>query len=309
MGVEMSSSNGIPESMNDRADSTKRGKLAKAAMRFSVLGSGSGGNATLLECQQTRLLIDAGLSAKQILLRLDQLNIKPESLDGIVLTHEHGDHARGVDVLLRNRNIPVYANALTKEAMSWSMKSTVSWRVFETGQPFRVGDVEVFSFPIPHDAADPVAFVIEGSGARFGVLTDVGYVTQGMIQNLQNLDAFFVEANYDEKLLEEDTKRPWATKQRIASKHGHLSNTQASELIAQVASERLSEIMLVHLSSDCNCPQKAIERVRSELGSETCAEVNVSCASQNEVSSWIHFGEVVQAEEVAPTIFKQGQLF
>ena len=284
-------------------------ELVESAMRFSVLGSGSGGNATLLECQQTKLLIDAGLSAKQILLRLDQLDVDPECLDGIVLTHEHGDHARGVDVLLRNRNIPVYANALTKEAMSWSMKSTVPWRVFETGQPFSVGDVEVFSFPIPHDAADPVAFVIEGSGARFGVLTDVGYVTHGMIQNLQNLDALFVEANYDEKLLEEDTKRPWATKQRIASKHGHLSNTQASELIAQVTSERLSEVMLVHLSSDCNCPDKAIERVKVELGSEAYADVNVSCASQHEVSPWIHFGEVAEAKMEVPLHLQQGQLF
>lgn len=278
-------------------------------MRLSVLGSGSGGNSTLVECGKTKLLVDAGLSAKQITVRLEQLGVSPDELDGILLTHEHGDHARGVDVLLRKRNIPVYVNALTREAMMWNMKSQVNWRVFETGQTFLLGGMDVYSFPIPHDAADPVAFVLECEGARLGLVTDVGYVTQSMLQNLKNLDALFVEANYDETLLEEDTKRPWSTKQRISSKHGHLSNTQTGELIGAVLCDRLTDVILVHLSSDCNSPEVASNTVRGMLGSQGCCELGVHCASQDKVMDWVSFGVSVSPGVLSPEQLEQGRLF
>jgi len=267
--------------------------VAGVKMRMAVLGSGSGGNATILECGDVRVLLDAGLSAKQLVLRLNKLDVDPDGLSGIILTHEHSDHARGMDVFLRNRRIPVYANAMTREALQWGCKSEIDWKVFHTGEAFDVCDLSVYPFPIPHDAAEPVGFVVEGGATKFGLVTDVGYVTQAMRVHLKGSDALFVEANYDEELLEADTKRPWSTKQRIASRHGHLSNTQAGELIADVGCERLSGVVLGHLSGDCNCPIVAGRTVRSLLESKGLGGVNIQCAEQHEPTGWVEFGEVV----------------
>lgn len=258
---------------------------------MAVLGSGSGGNATVLECGKTRLLLDAGLSAKQLTDRLAAIGVDPESLSGVLLTHEHSDHARGLDVLLRKRDIPVYANAMTKEALQWGMKSNVTWKVFNTGQDFALGPLTVHPFPIPHDAAEPVGFTLQCSETKFGLVTDVGYITQAMRMHLRSSDALFVESNYDEGLLEADTKRPWATKQRIASRHGHLSNTQAGELIADVGSERLKHVVLGHLSGDCNCPTVASNTVKGQVSAAGLTQVNVLCASQVDPTEWVEFGE------------------
>ena len=176
-------------------------------MRMAVLGSGSGGNATLVSVGNTHVLVDAGLSAKQLVLRMEALGVSPEQLDGILLTHEHSDHARGVDVLLRKRDIPVFANALTREALSHKMKSTVPWRVFRSGQDFELGSLSVQAFRIPHDAAEPVGFVLEGSGTRLSMVSDVGHVTHLMRENLRGSDGIYIEANYDPGLLEMDMKR------------------------------------------------------------------------------------------------------
>lgn len=260
-------------------------------MRMAVLGSGSGGNATILECGGVRLLLDAGLSAKQLTLRMQNIGVDPDSLTGVLLTHEHSDHARGLDVLLRKRKIPVYANAMTKEALQWGMKSEVQWKVFHTGQEFKLGDLAVYPFPIPHDAAEPVGFTVNGGTTKFGLVTDVGYVTQAMRMHLRDTQALFVEANYDEELLEADTKRPWSTKQRISSRHGHLSNTQAGELIADVGCDRLGHVVLGHLSGDCNCPNVATNTVSDLLKSGGLEKVSVSCANQHEPTKWVEFGE------------------
>ena len=237
------------------------------------------------------MLLDAGLSAKQLTLRMENIGVDPDSLTGILLTHEHSDHARGLDVLLRKRKIPVYANAMTKEALQWGMKSEVQWKVFHTGQEFKLGDLTVYPFPIPHDAAEPVGFTVLGGSTKFGLVTDVGYVTQAMRMHLRETQALFVEANYDEELLEADTKRPWSTKQRISSRHGHLSNTQAGELIADVGCERLGHVVLGHLSGDCNCPKIAANTVSELLESGGLNQVNVFCASQHEPTEWVEFGE------------------
>jgi phosphoribosyl 1,2-cyclic phosphodiesterase len=273
-------------------------------MKVSVLGSGSGGNTTVISCASGVYLIDMGLSAKQIVLRLVQRGIDPDTLSGIFLTHEHSDHARGLDVFMRNRDIPVYANALTKEALQWGVKSKIRWKVFQTGQPFEVSSISVTAFPIPHDAAEPVGFVLENSTARFGLVTDVGYITQSMRVHLKGSDALFIEANYDEDLLEADTKRPWATKQRISSRHGHLSNTQAGELIADVGCEKLSCVLLGHLSSDCNNASVATETILPLLSE--LKVVDLVCADQHHPTGWIEFG--TQPSKKDPLIALSGDL-
>ena len=285
------------------------------SMQVSVLGSGSGGNVTILRCSSGDYLIDAGLSAKQIVLRLEQVGVDPDGLAGIFLTHEHSDHTRGLDVFLRKRKIPVYANALTKEALQYSISSEVSWKLFQTGQSFIVSDITVIAFPIPHDAAEPVGFVLEDKSARFGLVTDVGYITQSMRMHLREADALFVEANYDEALLEADTKRPWATKQRISSKHGHLSNTQAGELIADVGSDKLCYVLLGHLSSDCNNAKIATDTISPLI--QSVGNIGLICANQNEPTEWVKFGreaepKISNIKQILATLngeLKQADLF
>lgn len=279
-------------------------------MKVSVLGSGSGGNATVISCASGVYLIDVGLSAKQIVLRLEQRGIDPDTLAGIFLTHEHSDHARGLDVFMRKRDIPVYANALTKEALEYGMKSDIRWKVFQTGQRFEISGISITAFPIPHDAAEPVGFVLENSTARFGLVTDVGYITQSMRVHLKGSDALFIEANYDEELLEADTKRPWATKQRIASRHGHLSNTQAGELIADIGCEKLSCVLLGHLSSDCNNAEVATNTIQPLLSALSVSDL--ICADQHQPTEWYEFGNKPVIENVIslmPGELSQADLF
>lgn len=255
-------------------------------MRFSILGSGSAGNAAILECGSTRILIDAGLSAKQLCLRLSSLRIDPASLSGILLTHEHGDHIRGLKNFLKNHPVPVYATAGTAHIVREQNLGNTPWKSFEAGQTFTLDRLTIRSFSIQHDAVDPVGFVIENSGLRFGLLSDAGHVTSSVTHHLRGLSALFVEANYDDELLELDTKRPWSIKQRIASRHGHLSNVQVEALLREIAHAELMQIVFGHLSSDCNCPDKVTTRFASCLAEMGHTHTALHCASQSEVSPW-----------------------
>lgn len=261
--------------------------MGHSGMSMAVLGSGSKGNAALVRCGSTHVLVDAGLSAKQLVIRMHALGVAPEQLDAILITHEHSDHAQGVDVLLRQRSIPVFANAMTREALNHKMKSSITWKIFHSGQEFVLGDLTVNSFRIPHDAAEPVGFILCGGNARLSMVSDVGYVTKLMRESLKGSDGLYIEANYDQGLLERDTKRPWATKQRIVSRHGHLSNHQTAELLAEVACEKLKIVMLNHLSSDCNCPEIASQTIAASLQKSGHHRVDVFCADQDEPSAWI----------------------
>jgi len=247
-------------------------------MRLAVLGSGSGGNAAVIDAGGTRLLVDAGLSAKQIRLRLQAMGIEPASLDGILLTHEHGDHISGLRVFLKSFALPVYATPATRQVVAENLDA-VNWRIFESGRKFEVGQIEVESFAVPHDAVEPVGFVFRREERVVGLVSDSGHVTPAILERLRETQVLFVEANYDDALLEADERRPWSTKQRIASRHGHLSNAQTAELVAELAGGRLERVVLGHLSRDCNTPDTAINAVR-------CDGVHVACAVQNEPSGW-----------------------
>lgn len=260
-------------------------------MKFSVLGSGSAGNSTVLESGGVRLLIDAGLSAKQLCLRLALLGIDPDSLSGILLTHEHGDHVRGLKNFLKIRRVPVFATRDTAHVVREQGITGAVWKTFEAGQAFPIAHLTVETFAIQHDAVDPVGFVIGHAANRLGLVSDAGFVTRSMTERLRNLSALFVEANYDDELLEQDTKRPWAIKQRISSRHGHLSNVQVEELIRGIAHPGLSQIVFGHLSSDCNCPKKVAELFGNclrELGHNHTA---LHCATQAEPTPWFEVAE------------------
>ena len=255
-------------------------------MRFAVLGSGSKGNSAVLECGGVRLLIDAGLSAKQLNLRLGLLGIDPASLAGILLTHEHGDHVRGLRIFLNQHALPVFATGQTAQVVRQTGLDGVLWKTFETSHTFTIGDVTVRSFAIQHDAVDPVGFVLTHASRRFGYVSDVGHVTRSMTDCLSALNGLFVEANYDQDLLEADTKRPWPIKQRIQSRHGHLSNDQVAGLIHDIAHAELERVVLGHLSSDCNTPDLILGRLRQCLAELGHSHVGLDCACQDEPTGW-----------------------
>jgi len=250
-------------------------------LRFAALGSGSSGNSALVYTDDTCVLLDAGISAKQLRLRMVALGFEPERLDGILLTHEHGDHTRGLDVFCRKVEAPIYCSPLTLEVVSQSVTSAQSWRMIEGGTPFQIGDIRVESFTVMHDAVDPMGFVFEHRGSRLGFASDVGHVTGVMRAALKGVHALFVEANYCDTMLQNDTKRPWSLKQRVASRHGHLSNAQAADLVLDVASSgTLERVLLGHLSEDCNCPEVAETAIRVALQRERIQEIGVLCAGR-----------------------------
>lgn len=255
-------------------------------IRFAVLGSGSGGNSAVVECGEQRLLIDAGLSAKQLEIRLRLIGIEPSSLTGILLTHEHGDHVRGLKVFIKKYALPIYATPQTAMMVRENGIGKVLWKHFETGQTFTLDNTEIQSFAIQHDAVDPVGYVISHQQRRLGLVSDAGFITHSMRESLRELHGLFIEANYDDSLLEADTKRPWPIKQRISSRHGHLSNRQVGELLCEIAHPGFQQVVLGHLSSDCNQPEVALGHLKQCLMESGQSHVNLKCASQNEPSAW-----------------------
>lgn len=251
-------------------------------IEFAVLGSGSSGNSAVVCHGKTRILVDAGLSAKQLNTRLEEIGIDPQSLTAIVLTHEHGDHVQGLDVFCRKLSIPVYATVHTSHIIQQDKikKAEISWRKFEAGSSFVVGDLEIDTFNVPHDAVDPVGFVFKSDSGSIGVLSDVGHVTRLIIERLKGVDSLFVESNYDDIMLQEDEKRPWSLKQRISNRHGHLSNKQTAELLKEVATADLNRVVLGHLSSDCNTAEKAMGFAREALEEMGLSDVELECAER-----------------------------
>ena len=268
-------------------------------MRFAVLGSGSGGNSTIVECDGKYLLVDAGLSAKQLNLRLEALGVDPTRLTGILLTHEHGDHVRGLDVFLRHCQVPIVASIMTGRVVQENLKQQANWVAFESGQKFSWEGFEITTFPLPHDAVEPVGYVIAKGERSVGVATDLGHVDAQVINALRGVEGLVLEANYEWQMLEADTKRPFSTKQRISSQHGHLSNEQAADLIATILPDGLKRVVLGHLSSDCNCPIKAVEVVREKI---VGSDLEICAAGQHEVTAWQSI-----VPEVDPAFY--GELF
>ncbi len=274
-------------------------------MRLAVLGSGSGGNAVVVTDRETTILIDAGLSARQLCQRLQSVGVDPDSIDGILLSHEHSDHTGGLEVFLRKRPIPVYSNALTRELLEERLGDQIEWRIFQRSQSFQVGGITVEAFALPHDAVDPVGFVCEASGTRVGFATDFGHVTTLVRERLRGVCALLVEANYDQGMLEEDTKRPWSIKQRISSRHGHLSNTQTAELVKDLLAHGLETVVLGHLSRDCNCPDLAAAVLRA---SAPGGQLDVRVASQDTPTCWVEIMEEGAPGGAPPGVMDQMNL-
>jgi len=253
-----------------------------------VLGSGSNGNTAVVRAGDTTLLLDAGLRARKTLARLAAVGLDAASIDAVLLTHEHGDHAGGLPVLLASLRCPVYATRLTADEVRGQdpRNAAADWRLFASGSSFAIGALEITAFSVPHDAADPVGFVLRRGESSLGVLTDLGHANHSVVHHVTGVQCLFLEANHDEGLLQADSKRPFSIKQRIMSPHGHLSNRAAADLAARARTPLLRHVVLGHLSRDCNTAQLAIETVRQSLD----ATIEVCCALQDEILPPVRLG-------------------
>jgi phosphoribosyl 1,2-cyclic phosphodiesterase len=250
------------------------------AVQLTILGSGSSGNCAYLETGETRLLIDAGFSNRQIRQRLATIGRGPEGLNGILITHEHTDHINGLAGLANKLNIPIYCNRATKEAIEYQFSMKFHCQVFETRNSFEIGDVKVDTFDIPHDAADPVGFLLNTTAGKIGFLTDLGHATKSILQRVRAANVLILESNHDLKMLQE-SGRPWSLKQRIAGRHGHLSNEDAAAAVEEIMSSDLTHLYLGHLSRECNRPELAENVMQNCLKKLGANHVNLALTMQH----------------------------
>lgn len=251
-------------------------------INFKPLASSSKGNSTFISTRETSILIDAGLTCKKIIELLETINIDASTLDGIFITHEHSDHTKGIGVLSRKYNIPIYATSKTIKAILNDDKiGDIDKRNLNIVYPFEkcvVNDLCITPFDIPHDAAQPVGYVLQSSGFNIGVATDFGHVTEDIKLMLKDLDILLLESNYDEVMLKHGSYS-YPLKQRIKSNVGHLSNIDAGNLLCELHSKRLKHVFLGHLSEENNAPLVALETVKSILDSN-----NILYNTENEMT-------------------------
>lgn len=256
-------------------------------LEITILASGSTGNSALVRTETASFLVDAGLSTKELTLRLGLCGVKPHELSAILITHEHGDHSRALSQWAKKHATPIYCNRQTATILRDKVVDFNGWKIFETGAEFLLEGTSIRSFLVPHDAVEPVGFVIQSRGRSFGFLTDLGHATNLITESLRGVEGLLIETNYDETLLQQDTKRPWAIKQRIQSRHGHLSNAAAAAAVAQIHHEGLRHLLLGHLSRDCNREDLALAEMRKVLGA---CQVELHCATQETPSRKIQLG-------------------
>lgn len=237
-------------------------------MRFVSIASGSSGNCIYVGTESTHILVDAGISNKWIEQGLNEIGLKGSDLDGIVITHEHSDHVKGLGILARKHGVPIYATKETLEEIG-EMKYLGEYpkELFHPVLPdveFHVGDMEIKPFSIDHDAANPVAYRVKSGRKSVAVATDMGHFDQYIIEHLQGLDALLLESNHDVRMLETGPY-PYYLKRRILSDHGHLSNDNAGRLLNYILHDNMKHIFLGHLSKENNYEELARETVKLEI--------------------------------------------
>lgn len=250
---------------------------------FQVLASGSRGNAILVCSPRTRILVDAGLSAKELVRRMDRTPVCARQLDALLVSHEHRDHVNGAGVLSRRFHLPVYLTPGTFDHLPSQVGLPAQTELFEPGAPFIIGDLRICSFTIPHDAHEPVGFVIEHESTRLGVCTDLGVATQLVKTRLRGCHGLIVEANHDlERLL--NGPYPWHLKQRIRSRHGHLSNADTCELLESLHHSEMQCVVFAHLSETNNHPDLVIESATRLFRSPEWDGVQIKVGKQDDIT-------------------------
>lgn len=227
-------------------------------MRFSSLGSGSKGNATLVESNEALVLIDCGFAARDALERMARLGVDPAKIDALLITHEHIDHSKGVKTLARRLKLPVYLTAGTWKAGASKLAGLEHLHIINPEQRFEIKDMTIDPVTVPHDAREPVQYRLEAAGRVLGVLTDLGHATSHVKKRFGDCDGLFLECNHDRQMLAEGPYPP-GLKRRVGGRWGHLANAQAVELLQEWGTDRLQRVIASHLSEKNNRPELAHE--------------------------------------------------
>jgi phosphoribosyl 1,2-cyclic phosphodiesterase len=276
-------------------------------IRFTVLGSGSTGNAVLISTEKTNVLVDAGLSAREILRRLAAVGVRHDDLDGVLITHEHSDHVGGLRVLLNSIECPVYVSRETEDSYYCTRKTNGNGEsegvrrrdslkdrtvTIESDKEFRIGDIDFDAFRVPHDAADNFGFVAKHEGACIATLMDFGHITPLIKQKLKGCDAIVIESNHSRDMLRACPVYTWDLKQRISSRHGHLSNEDLCDWLTNDFDGSARHIVLAHLSQRANEPHLALLMAKTALQMRAPLfqpETEVSLSFHKEPTAWIGF--------------------
>ena len=260
--------------------------------QFCSLYSGSTGNSSIVQSNKTKILVDVGESAKKIAEALASINVDPFSIDAILITHEHSDHVQGLAVFSKKYNVPVYANIETWNAMQ-KYKEKLNEENIKTFtfNKFKIGDIEVNPFPIPHDAANPCGFNLFHDNKKMSIATDIGHMSKEIITNLSDSSFLLLEANYEPEILK-CSSYPYMLKERIKGPNGHLSNSDAGKTISYLVDHGLNQVMLGHLSKENNFPELAYKTVVEELIEHNYDEnsLSLSIANRYETSPIIDVG-------------------
>lgn len=232
------------------------------------------------------MLIDCGLSARAAGQRLASVGCDPKTIDALIVTHEHGDHVGGARSFSRRFGAPIYTSSGTAAAAGLSSEDVAELKLITAGRAFEAGGMMHHPFTVPHDAADNVGLIVECAGIRLGYVTDLGHMTPLVTERLRECDVLVAEANHDTGMLMSGPY-PWSVKQRIRSRHGHLSNDEMAELVTAVATGRTRKVFLAHLSSMNNRPDLALSACRRGLEAAGRQNVAVEAATQHEVSGVI----------------------
>lgn len=249
------------------------------SLSVCVLASGSKGNAIYVSDGETELLVDAGLSGIEIERRMAMAKLQPDSLSAIVVSHEHSDHVRGVGVLSRRYDLPVYISPHTHRATGKQLGRLFEVHPFEIGRSFQINDLSIHPFSTSHDAEDSAGFTFSCNGRKVGIATDLGVATGMVRQHLKACDILVLEANHDPEMLI-NGPYPWPLKQRIKSRNGHLSNEDSGDLLAEIKHDGLCHVILAHLSETNNTPEKALKAVELALGEsngDRSFDIHVAC--------------------------------
>lgn len=251
-------------------------------MRFASLGSGSEGNALLVEAGQTQILMDCGFGLQDSISRLMRLEVSPEQLSGIVVTHEHGDHLGGVARLARKFDLPVWLTHGTLRSQPPAFADAIRIHEIDPHQTFAIGDLEIYPYPIPHDAAEPVQFMFGDGARRLGVLTDTGSSTPHIEATLSGCDALVLECNHDSDMLM-NGNYPYSLKQRISGRLGHLDNQEAATILSRLDTGNLQHLIAAHLSRKNNTAALAVRALCDALD---CEASWVEVATQETGFAW-----------------------
>ena len=258
-------------------------------MRLRIFGSGSKGNALAVRSGGTLLLLDCGFSCRELEKRMTACGVCPADVTAILFTHDHDDHCKGIATFhKRHPLVPLYANGNTADAIATLTGVEDGWRIFETGEPFVIGDISVSAFSIPHDAADTVGYLFSDDASSLFVATDMGVPTLPVKYALAQATCAVLESNHDPTLLA-CSDRPVSLKQRIAGRCGHLSNQDAADLVREVAPPNLKTLLLAHLSRPCNAPHLALESMREALKDIEREDVALAALDQDEPSDLYEF--------------------